>query len=115
MTAAQSFTLDDGKFMRSLRLQLAKLEVNTEQDLTRVGLRVQSVARGLCPVDTGRLRSSIVMVSGRDGKGFYVDVGTNVSYAKFVEFGTSRMAAKPFLIPAVAQAAGILRSEAGGV
>lgn len=98
--------------MRDLAAHLAKLEVDTEDDLTRVGLRVQSAARALCPVDTGRLRSSIVMKRGRDGQGFYVQVGTNVHYAPYVEFGTSRMAARPFLLPAVAQATGFLRQEA---
>lgn len=104
--------LDAEGFMRDLQAHLSKLEIDTEDDLVRVGLRVQSVARSLCPVDTGRLRSSIVMRKGRDGLGFYVEVGTNVSYAAFVEFGTSRQAAQPFLTPAIAQASGFLRSEA---
>ena len=104
--------LDAVGFMRSLRAALEELEVKTEDDLVRVGLRVQSRARSLCPVDTGRLRSSIVMRKGRDGRGFYVEVGTSVNYAPFVEFGTSKQRAQPFLLPAVAEAAGYLRSEA---
>lgn len=110
--ATTAIQLDAAGFMRDLAAHLAKLEVDTEDDLTRVGLRVQSAARSLCPVDTGRLRSSIVMKRGRDGQGFYVQVGTNVHYAPYVEFGTSRMAARPFLLPAVAQATGFLRQEA---
>lgn len=108
----QAIELDATGFMRSLQAHLATLEVETEDDLVKVGLRVQAVARSLCPVDTGRLRSSIVMRKGRDGLGFYVEVGTNVSYAPFVEFGTSRQRAKPFLTPAIAQASGFLRAEA---
>ena len=45
------------------------------------------------PVDTGRLRSSIAP-NGKIEKGrgrFSTRVETNVEYAKFVEFGTSRM------------------------
>lgn len=106
-----AINLDAEAFMRSLQAHLAKLEVETEADLVKVGLRVQAVARSLCPVDTGRLRSSIVMRKGRDGMGFYVEVGTSVSYAAFVEFGTSRQPAKPFLTPAIAQASGFLISE----
>ena len=111
ITAA--ITLDAEGFMRDLRAHLAQLEVRTEDDLVRVGMRVQARARSLCPVDTGRLRSSIIMRKGRDGMGFYVEVGTNVHYAAFVEFGTSRMAARPYLLPAVAEASGYLRQEAG--
>lgn len=107
-----AIVLDAEAFMRSLREHLATLEVKTEDDLVRVGMRVQSRARSLCPVDTGRLRSSIVMRKGRDGMGFYVEIGTNVSYAPYVEFGTSKTRAQPFLLPAVAEASGYLRSEA---
>lgn len=54
-------------------------------------------------VDTGRLRASIthrLEGGGRDTrtKGY---VGTNVEYAPYLEFGTSRMAARPFLTPAL--------------
>jgi HK97 gp10 family phage protein len=104
--------LDAEAFMRDLKAHLQRLEVKTEDDLVRVGLRVQSKARSYCPVDTGRLRSSIVMRKGRDGRGFFVEIGTNVHYAPHVEFGTSKMRARPFLLPAVAEAAGFLRSEA---
>ena len=74
-------------------------------------------------VDTGRLRASISTnwsgsginrgVVGKeaqleDGIGnpgtspteFRVVVGTNVEYAPFLEFGTKRMAARPFMRPA---------------
>lgn len=112
MSGGSSLDLDSDGFMRSLKSHLEKLEVKTEDDLVRVGLRVQAAARALCPVDTGRLRSSIVMRRGRDGTGFYVEVGTSVEYAPFVEFGTSRMRAQPFLTPAIAQATGFLRAEA---
>lgn len=107
-----SIELDSVAFMQSLVRHLATMEVDSEDALVKVGLQVQSKARSLCPVDTGRLRSSIVMVKGRDGTGFYVEVGTNVSYARFVEFGTSKMRARPFLLPAVALASGYWRAAA---
>jgi hypothetical protein len=52
-------------------------------------------------VDTGRLRSSYGWrVAGGLG-GWFVEVGTNVRYAPMLEFGTSRMAARPHLRPAI--------------
>lgn len=40
-------------------------------------------------------------------------VGTNVEYAPYVEFGTSRMGAQPYLRPAVDRARGNIDSIAG--
>ena len=48
-------------------------------------------------VDTGRLRNSITHAT--DENTAYI--GTNVEYAPFVELGTSRQRAKPYLKPAV--------------
>lgn len=67
--------------------------------LARLGNRVLSVAVALCPVDTGRLRSSIEMVFVGV---LAVRVGTNVEYALYVEMGTRDSPAQPFLRPALA-------------
>lgn len=71
------------------------------RDLLRRALLVEAEAKRLCPVDTDRLRSSIAHEMGLDALGLYVDVGTDVEYAIFVELGTSRMSAQPFLRPAL--------------
>jgi HK97 gp10 family phage protein len=52
-------------------------------------------------VITGRLRGSITWRPGQDEISPYVDVGTNVFYAPFVELGTSHAPAYPFLRPAL--------------
>lgn len=102
---AASVDLDTEAFAKGLRTAVAKIKIDTEADLQRLGLRIQNEARRLCPVDTGRLRASIIAVDGRDAAGIFVKVGTNVSYAPFVEYGTSRSPAQPFLRPAVLLAA----------
>jgi len=56
------------------------------------GLVVQSKAKARVPVDTGRLRNSISTKKEPNT----VIVGTNVSYAPHVEFGTSKMSARPY-------------------
>lgn len=76
------------------------------KDLQRRALQVDRAAKGLCPVDTGRLRSSITNEIGEDGDGLVATIGTNVEYAPYVELGTSKMAAQPFLLPALEAGAG---------
>lgn len=97
--------VDSEAFQRGLKAALGSLKLSSERQLTRLGLDVQNRARQLCPVDTGRLRSS-VNSSGlkRDGRGVYVEVGTNVEYAPYVEFGTRYQRAQPYLRPALAEA-----------
>jgi HK97 gp10 family phage protein len=56
----------------------------------------------LCPVDTGALARSINVEP--HGDTVYVSVGGgDVDYALFVEYGTSRMRAQPFVRPALAR------------
>lgn len=105
--------LDTAAFEKSLARELRALDLRSEADLMRVGLRVQNEARKLCPVDTGRLRSSIQATPGRDGRGPYVEVGTNVEYAPFVEYGTRYTPMQPFMRPALMITARALREEAG--
>ena len=50
---------------------------------------------------TGRLRNSITHETSESEHAVYI--GTNVEYAPYVELGTSRMAARPFLKPAVTE------------
>jgi HK97 gp10 family phage protein len=70
----------------------------------KLGVNVQSSAKSHCPVDTGRLRSSIQTTSPRaTTTGPAVRIGSNVNYARYVEMGTRRMRAQPFLRPALSQ------------
>jgi len=59
---------------------------------------VQDSAQAKVPVDTGALQASIQALPDR------VIVGA--TYAPFVEFGTSNMAAQPYLRPAADEATG---------
>lgn len=71
-----------------------------EKNMHKAVLIVERDAKINSPVDTGRLRASITnevektdIIIGR--------VGTNVKYASFQEHGTRKMAAHPFLFPAL--------------
>ena len=65
----------------------------------RGAVRHRASAPGDPPAsDTGRLLGSIEMVL-LDG-GLAAEIGTALDYGRFLEFGTSKMAARPFLRPA---------------
>jgi len=61
---------------------------------------IEAAAKAVVPVDTGNLRSSI-QTTIIDDMNASVDVGAE--YGIFVEYGTRRMAAEPFMTPAVAE------------
>lgn len=75
--------------------------------LQKTAIRVVNAAKRLCPVDTGRLRSSITSEIGKDSNGLVARIGTDVEYAPYVEFGTKRMHAQPFLRPAADDIRGV--------
>lgn len=67
--------------------------------LSEVGFLVQAEAQLKCTVDTGTLKRSITNVVDDDEKS--VTIGSNVEYAPYVELGTSKQKAKPYLNPSV--------------
>lgn len=79
-----------------------KKKVNEE--LKRIAIQTVREAKDRAPVDTGRLRASITFEDEMRSNGFLrLVVGSNVDYAPFVEFGTERQAAQPYLRPALRQ------------
>ena len=80
---------------------------DVQRILEEVAEFIKERARQLAPVLTGQLRDSIdVLVQDW---GFLVVAG--VEYAQFVEFGTVRMAAHPFLTPAIQEGAALLERK----
>lgn len=75
---------------------LQELDRGIPVAMEKCGLVAEGYAKRLCPVDTGRLRNSIAHAV--QGKVAYI--GTNVEYGPYVEMGTSRTRAQPFLRPA---------------
>ena len=73
--------------------------------LTAIGMTAEGHAkRNLYPghgLDTGRLRNSITYKAVRTERAVYI--GTNVEYAPYVELGTRKMRARPFLKPAATE------------
>ena len=81
---------------------LGKVEGAAEEAIARaleiIGGMAEGYAKAAAPVDTGRLRNSITHEV--EDKHTAV-VGSNVEYAPYVELGTRKMKAKPYLRPAI--------------
>lgn len=78
--------------------------------LEMIGIEAEKFAKALCPVGTpestgiagyigGTLRNSIAHQVVMQEAAVYV--GTNVQYAPYVELGTVKMTARPYLKPAI--------------
>lgn len=88
----------------------------TDASLEEIGLVAERYAKAGCPVATGRLRNSITHVVDAGDKAAII--GTNVEYAVYVEKGTSKQKAQPYLTPAATQHGStyraILKKHLGG-
>lgn len=106
--AAASISINvDGTEAANMLMQAAEqIRENLQKGLAEAGEIVVSEAKAMCPVSTeatrpggphGELRASI----NKSVSGNSCTVGTNTEYAPYVEFGTCKMAAQPFLVPAL--------------
>ena len=82
-----------------LRAASAKAAASAAAATRAAAAGIERDAKLAAPVDTGNLRSSITTSIAMNG--LRAEVGPTAEYAEWVETGTSRMAAQPFLFPAV--------------
>ena len=93
-----SVRLEDAGAGDVLRRAPRRLRSGLRAQVARSALAVERGGKQRAAVDTGRLRASIRPRFTSDGLG--AEVFTDVRYGPHVEFGTARMAARPFLTPA---------------
>jgi HK97 gp10 family phage protein len=79
----------------------AELTPRLSKVVAATALEVEATAKHDVPVKTGNLRRSL-HTSFRDP--LHAQVGTDVEYAPYVEYGTSHMAGQPYLTPAAERA-----------
>ncbi len=89
------------KFTSHATERLQEINQQIEKGMTKACVLVERDAKKNAPIDTGRLRNSITHRLETETGQIIGIVGTNVEYASFQEFGTSKMAAQPFLFPAL--------------
>jgi HK97 gp10 family phage protein len=86
---------------------IAKLPGNRDKIIKAAAFHILGEARKRAPVATGALRDNSEVVNG-DG---YTNVEFRQEYAAYVELGTHKMAAQPFLTPAVEAEAKLLEDR----
>ena len=84
------------ELQRRIKKLGAKAEPTMVKEFVKTGLLIEGSSKRLAPVDKGLLRNSINM--RKDGNRVYVGVGAH--YGAYVEYGTVRNKAQPYLIPA---------------
>jgi HK97 gp10 family phage protein len=77
--------------------------------LLKSAISIEGESKLNAPVDTGRLRASITHDMDASALPLWAKVGTNVEYAPYQEFGTSKMAAHPYLGPALESKRGAIQ------
>ena len=106
---AISSTIDNKALIKALNQFPIRIQKNVMVGAIRAGSNVvRDEARRLAPADTGNLKKSIATIR-RKGDRNTVQFSVTPSkggknngwHAHFLEFGTSKMSAKPFLRPAL--------------
>ncbi|QBX15142.1 hypothetical protein Javan173_0013 [Streptococcus phage Javan173] len=84
--------------VRQMAYKSKQAQVATEKELERSSLRIERSAKVNAPVKKGVLRNTIFSIKA--GKLTY-KVTAPQHYAIYVEKGTRKMRAKPFMAPAI--------------
>lgn len=100
-----------------LAMSAAMAPQQASQVIRAAAFETEARAKDLVPVDTGNLKNSISIghPSGRDTQpgDLEVQVGPSAEYGAYVEYGTSRMGAQPYLTPAAEVVTQALQAKFG--
>lgn len=120
-----SLDVDGSGWLISLDQAFAGLELTSEDEVAGLAKQISQNMRDTAPVMEAQERArrqaqpkgaenvrktpgkaTIRFSRGRDRQGFYCDVGPNrkAFYLAFLEYGTSKLSARPFLRPAIEKA-----------
>jgi len=91
----------DKEIQRKIEALAKKNDKELRTVIQKAVIIVEGRAKENAPYEFGKLRASITHEVKSTSKGHIGKVGTDVEYAPFQEFGTSKMAAHPYLFPAM--------------
>lgn len=87
------------KFTDNSKLVKSQIESNINAALNAIGVKWIDIVSPLVPVDTANLVKSMTYETNVSAK--EVVVGTPVEYSEYVELGTRKMKAQPYLRPSI--------------
>lgn len=97
-----AFTVDTSQLNR-LSTDLGRTGVNATRKaaeaVRKSAAEVERASQQRCPVDTGATRNSIHTSISAGGTA--AEIGPTTNYAPYLEWGTRRMEARPFMRPAL--------------
>ena len=91
-----------GALIRRITAVESKICAGAAEICARTADSAAQAAREIVPVETGALRGSIAS----NAQGLSAAVTASAPYAAMVEYGTSRMAPRPYMYPAAQTARG---------
>lgn len=94
--------IGEKEVIRNMNNYSRNMGIETQSAIEEVIEVIVAKAQSLAPVDTGKLRSSIQgVVRSMASDIINGHVEATVPYATYIEFGTEKMKAQPFLTPAL--------------
>jgi len=100
-----------GELARDLKAGAAGVEAKAPLVVKRTAFDIEATGKVNAPVDTGNLESSI----STDVDGLTAEIGPTAEYGGYVEYGTSKMDAQPYMGPATDRHAPAFESALGQV
>jgi HK97 gp10 family phage protein len=94
-----SVQIVEDTFTAKLAAASQRMQSEVAQEMDVVGADMEDLAKSIVPVRTGFLQSTIYHQV--DESTLAMDFGATADYAGYIEFGTRRMAAQPFIRPAL--------------
>jgi HK97 gp10 family phage protein len=104
--------------LAAIDAHLAQIEQGAAEAVKEVGDLATKDAQDGCPVSATSTAGHVHMreTIHAEADGLYsVSIGTDKEYGPYVEHGTSRMRAQPFMFPAFEKNRGVLQSKCGQV
>ncbi|MHC5281156.1 HK97-gp10 family putative phage morphogenesis protein [Listeria kieliensis] len=96
------------KFVKGIQKHSQKVQNEVSSEIQKSALRIEKGAKRRVAVDTGRLKAAI---RAKKTSKFQAEINARTNYAIYLEEGTRKMRAQPFLKPSVNEEKKVIMSN----